>query len=633
MAGVEEDRKNLNLNRLKPDERSEMFQEFQKSGGKVVEIQEDGMRKKLSRLETLVKQTAQQKEETKSPGQDKVARQLDDFIDSKESTESAKHQKNKRENRLEEKLSKMISKKKSPNPLVKPFNAFLSRFICILSGIFPMFRMKFTHSFVNLTLFDLKTALKNLTPLLTSLLYQNESFSRKIRKELILMGLTDYFELIYRTDKMLDEESFSILTKSMIASGKSVFASEKAFLRLYKSFYVLYPYRNAVKDAIEAALKLEKQMKNLRDGVVSSNITYMKKNIDFVFYRYLPKINQLIDFYYKKALLRGKKIEFKTFVGINKEDQIGYYTRQWQEDLDREEQRQKREEAKQKETEKEADSQDPLQRLKEDTNIDSPAKRGIEMIYWYLDFQNLLQKLYDDRDHNHVIRIQDKIFLILSLLNFFDEEFSFLFVSQKVKYNVFFDHLGRRVDIKNQLKDHYFKLNEIYQKEREYLKVMNNIAVLTHGFTTELDEHSPEFKRVSYQREQILRMVRNESRKVVDEFVSILDQMVSDLNADRNILQSPEEVMIFESKLTTHRLCSRRTFADSFLMAHQVACAIQYFLTDGELGGIQLEDSKPKYLKIPSENPKTSSNKYQSVEEDIETGLPITDIDNIVPDL
>lgn len=637
LAGLDEKRQKLKINRLKSNERSEMFQDFQKVGGKVVEVSEDPIKQKLSRLDTLVKQTKQkqqeetQKEQKKLQSNEELAHRLDAYLDSDETSRSSGQ--NKKKKKLEEKLGGMIQVRKSSNPLVKPFNAFLSRLVCSFSGIFYFFHLKFVQSFINLTLFDVKTALKNLNPILISLLDQDKSFSAQLRKELHSMELPDYFELIYRVNNILDEEVFSKLAKTMIARNKPVLESQKPFLHLYKSFYVLYPYRNAVKDAIETTMKIEMRLKNLREGVVSSNISYVKKNLDFVFFRYLPKFNQLVDYYYKKSLLHGKDMGFKTFIGFSKDDEIGYYTRQWQAEEQKAERLKRMEEAKKKEDQSSEESKDVLQTLKEDSYLSVAVKNGLEMIYWYLDFEKNFDKFQSERDPNHSIRIQDKFFLILSLLNFFDEEFSFLFVSQKVKYNVFFDNAGRRVDMKNQLKDDYFKLNEIYRKEREYLKVMGNVSQITHGFTLELDEQSPDAERLAFQREQILRMVRNESRKVVDNFVNNLSQIVQDLGDEQNILQSPESVMIFENKLTAHRLCNHRTFADSFLMAQQVAIAIQYLLTDGELGGIQMEDANPDYLKIPSLKPNQNEQKNSFALEGGENGLPQIDVDDIIPDL
>jgi hypothetical protein len=71
-------------------------------------------------------------------------------------------------------------------------------------------------------------------------------------------------------------------------------------------------------------LMIEAQVRKLRPDVVKSNMKFIEKNIDYVFDTYYPKIDLLMQFYYKIRLYFNPAETYEGFLLIEKADVVGY---------------------------------------------------------------------------------------------------------------------------------------------------------------------------------------------------------------------------------------------------------------------------------------------------------------------
>ncbi len=567
----------LGITDLDDGNKKQLFQKFVDSGGKVVDLNK-------AKEAEMLKQRAAMKGVPIAP----------DSSPSKPSGYPDKSQKAAPKTAP----SPSIAEEMKKNPVNKWIERFSARMGCTFSGILSFFSMKFKSSFVSLICEKYQNTLLESRMILASVIYQNQMIAGEIKKRLANDPAQPFlFELLTRYDKLYEEELFNRLG-SMKIDPFCVEDMKPFMISLFKPLYVMKSYTDTLRRVTETALLYEKELRRLDSGITFNNSRTVNANITFIFQKVYPRLYSLIDFYYKEDS-RQKEISFNNYIKITEEDTIGYLSQKWKEE---------REFEAVKEHVKESihggDSSSPGNSSEESAApaqaVQEPLTKGLELINTYINFVNIINVFREKKDLRALFSLNDKVFLTYSLVDFFDKEYSSIFTSSKVKYNVILNY-GNKMDVKKELSDAYYRINSTFERVNAYLKVIRELRKIeTDGYLS-LEERSGRMNQHSISRSQISRALRKDARVLFENFSKTLLFIVNDFDTNKNIVQNPDDVLEFNSRVDGHRIINGKKVIDTIRDAYYLSFTIHYLLLDGDLGGSSVVLEKPIYLPVRME--------------------------------
>lgn len=484
------------------------------------------------------------------------------------------------------------------NPINKWIERFSARLGCVFSGILSFNGDSFKNSFRDLVLNQYQNVLLNSRMILASILYQDKLVANEIKKSFFMDTIFPYnYELIYRFDNLYTNELFdklSILRHSL----QLVKEIKPLLIQIFKSILVIQPYYVYLKTAVEKALIAEKNIRRFDPSITYDNLKKIYSFIDFVFLKLYPRLFTVIDWYYKTDAL-VKEESFKDFLKFYDEDVIGYYTNKWKEELAA---AAKKDGDKSKDAERSllsasGESQPPGFIQMDDND---PIKKGLRIIEKNLKLNDILNGYTEQKDIRSLFSIKDRVFVTYCLIDFFDKEFSYIFTSNKVKLNIGFLE-GKRSDMKRELSDTYYKLNNMLERVNEYLKIIKEIKKLENDSFVSLQERSSRSNQYSLQRSQVSRTMRKDAKEFFEEFSQKLLFLLSDYQTHRKIIENPDAVIVFDKKIDGERLTNGKKVIESVEEAYCFSSAAYFLLTDGDLSSFGLIIEKPIYIHLDFE--------------------------------
>lgn len=571
----------LGIPDLDDGNRKDLFQRFVDSGGKVVDLNK-------AKEAELLKQRAAMKGIPIAP----------DGGMSKQSGYPDKSQKA----APKAVITPSIAEEMKKNPINKMIERFSARMGCTFSGILSFFSKKFKSSFVSLICEKYQNTLLESRMILASVIYQNQMIASEIKKRLANDPSQPFlYELLHRYDKLFDEELFNRLG-SMKVDPFCVDDMKPFILTLFKPLYVMKSYAETLRRVTETALLYEKELRRLDSGITFNNSRSVNANITFIFQKVYPRLFSLIDYYYKEDT-RDKEISFNNYIKITDEDSIGTLTQKWKEEVEFEA---VKEHVKESIRGEEIEGEAPSLAVSASGSsvpshvIQEPLKKGLELIIKHVNFINIINAYREKKDLRALFGMNDKVFLTYSLVDFFDKEYSSIFTASKVKFNVILNY-GNRQDVKKELADAYYRINSIFERVNEYLKVIREIRKIeTDGYLS-LEERSGRMNQHSIQRSQISRALRKDARSLFENFSKTLLFIVNDFDTNKSIVQNPDDVLEFNQRVDGHRVIHGNKVIDIIRDAYYLSFTIHYLLLEGDLGGSSVVLEKPIYLPVRME--------------------------------
>ncbi len=478
---------------------------------------------------------------------------------------------------------------RSRNPFNVWIGVFSSRIGCFLSGVLTASGRDLRSGFKDMLLMQYQNALLSTRMILSSILYQDKIVGHEIKKQFLVdVVFPYYFELIYRFDNLFSDELFSRLS-ALKQQAEITPDSRRLLKELFRSLYVIQPHALSLRSGMERALDIERDLRKLSPDMVRDNLRRLNENIDFIFGRFYPRLFSLMEYFYRQED-RGRRTPLREFIGLRDEDAIGFYTNRWKEEL-AVESRKEAEERKKAESRK--IPKRPEKRDEPDEN--DPIRRGLRIIEENVLFHEILAGYFEKKDTRAYFPVKDKVFLTYALTDFFDKEFSFLFTSNKATITVTFSD-GKRVDMKAELTDIYYRISTLFEKSNEYLKIIKELRKLDEDAYMTIQERSARSNQFSLQRSQLSRTMRKEAKDIFDEFSKKFLALLSDSRRDRKILQNPDSKMEFNKKIDGDRYAHGKTVIEAFQDGYSYASAMTFLLADGDLSGFSLMLEKPVYL-------------------------------------
>jgi len=569
---LDEIREKLRLDELDEKDKKLIFNKFVEAGGKVVSL--DKAAKRGKETEYLRKEEMAKKQ---------IEREIKKLEDNKRKTKAATRP-----------FSSIIDTR--DNPFNKWIERFSAKLGCILSGVLTLKGAHFRNSFRDLILNQYQNILLSSRMILASVLYQDKLIANEIKKRFFLDTVFQYnFELIFRFDNLYNSEIFeklSVLRHSL----QMVQEIKPTLLHIFKDIMILHPYTAYLKTAIEKALIMEKDLRRMEAPITYSNMHKLFSNVDFIFNRLYPRLFNLVDWYYKNDTI-DRLIPFKDYLSFKEEDTIGYYTGKWKEELAAAAKKEEAEKAKM--ALKDRESTDKQGQPEGIVLLDDndPIKKGLQIIDKSVKFQDILNEYAEKRDVRALFSINDRVFITYALIEFFDKEFSFIFNSNKVDFNVGFIE-GKRVDLKREMSDIYYRLNTIFEQVNEYLKVIKDIKKLESDAYLSVQERSSRSNQYSIQRTQISRLIRREAKEFFELFAEKFLYILTDNSSARKIVRNPDQLLEFDKKLNGERYCDGKKVLDVVEDAYCFSSAAHFLLSDGDLSAYGLLIEKPVYINI-----------------------------------
>lgn len=574
----------LKLDRLDDVNKKELFNKFTEAGGQVVDLNK---RKGPTEHKSTKPGTKVKDVETVATVKSQNIRQM--------------RLEEERRRKMEQKAAESLSKSSSAsagsddNPVNKWIESFSAKLTGTFSGIFNLRASRFKRKFADLILEKYQNALLESQMVLASVLHQNEMVRDEIKKRLSVDQSVSYlYELMYRYDSVYEQPLFQKIG-SLNADLKQVNDMRSEFIKLFKPLYILKSYSTALKNAVERALLFEKELRRLDSNTAFANYRKVNNNIDFIYQKVYPKLFSLVDFYYKEES-RKRNVYFREFIGVSEEDEIGFFTTKWREEQEYFAQKERIQNEVKGGSSPTGENTSEVQ--EGHSGEESVFNRAMKHLKSTINFKQILANYRTKKDLRALFAINDKVFLTYALIDFFDKEYSSLFTSSKVGYNVSFS-FGSRFDIKKDLSDTYYKINNlVYERVNEYLKVIREIKKAETDTYMSIDEKSNRMNQFSVQRSQISRTLRKEARGLFEKFSKSLLLVVNDYEGSKNILQNPEEVLGYNKKIDGVRLLDGKKVIDGIYEAYYLCYMIHFLLVEGDLGGYGVVLEKPIYVEI-----------------------------------
>lgn len=567
---IDDLRQKLNLDSLDERKKKEMFEKFVKVGGQVVEAEDEEKKKRAKELD------------------EKIAKMRSDDTTYEEVKKARKNR------TVKKSMIDLSPESQKSNPINQWIEVFSCRLGCVLSGILTMNAQDLKGNFKDMILMQYQNALLTTRMILASILYQDKFVGNEIKKRFLVDVIYPYYyELIYRFDNLFDDELFSRL--GALRQQREIDPETRELLiRVFKGIFVVQPHYQSLKNGVEKALLIEAEIRKLDPGTTTENLKKLNVNIDLVFLKFYPRLYALVD-YFHKTDPAAKKKSFKELLKLQDEDYIGFYTNQWKEDLvnmakQEAEARRKAETEKPKTNASAAAAASGI--IQDDTD---PIKRGLRIIEGFVRFRDILYYYYEKKDTRAYFPIRDKVFLTYALVDFFDKEFSYIFTSNKVSFGVIFGD-GKKLDLKTELSDLHYKLNGIYEKSNEYLKIIKELRKLDEDAYMTIQERSAKSNQFSLQRSQISRTLRKEAKDFFEEFSKKFLVLISDYREEKKIVQNGESLIEFNKNIDGDRYVDGKHVIDAIQDAYCYASALNFLLADGDLSGFSLMLEKPVYL-------------------------------------
>ncbi len=553
-------RSKLGVKGMGEEDKKRLFQNFVNAGGKVLEVKDKAKSTSSQRVRTMP------------------------FVRRSVQPSTTINKKNMRQKQVTKTLEK------------SDFSRWVERVgsdvACVFSGILKWNRREYARGFYHTMVENTQNHLLEIQMILVSVLHQNEKITSEIKQRLKRGQTLSYdYELLYRLDELYDESFFKKMKESR-GDLLEVSRTAEEIKIFFKQLFVMKPHVFALKMACEKALMIEKNIRRLSVDASGENIRKLHAKIDFLFDRVYPKLMLLIDYFYKHS---AGTLEFSGFINMGEIDELGYYTLKWKNVLESEEQKQRLLDERKRQEQGENVPEDSAQKTQKKSG-DVVLKQGLKILSEMLNLKEKWKEYRTQKDLRSLFVFKDKVFLIYVLLDLFEKEYSFIFTSGKVVFNVVFQE-GGRSDIRKELSDYYYNINGIYERVNEYLKVLRDIYKVEQDHYAGMREKSARLNQISIHRSQISRKIRKEAFGIFEKFTQTLLFVLTDYEEGRNILQNGEDQLELGQQVEKNRRSNGKKTVHVVEEAYQICYTIRFLLGDGDLGGYPVLLEKPIYLK------------------------------------
>ena len=600
MGDIDKTRDRLKLDDIEEDDRRDLFNKFVDAGGEVV----FDSRKKINSTTTNINaNTNSHIKKNNSINTNSQSRfEHSDIKPKKES-----HPTNKQTNyeAIEKiKTNEVFKPANKSKPLFFNFKLWLSAFS---SGVITFFGGKVNPKFLNFIDKNVISSLLEMDTLMFNALNPmgiNDADSKNKREKIISRFATELedVELLERIKDQYDEKVYKNLLRPYKELDSPVVAVNyvNELKGMFRPLYVLHLYSSKIKLVGEKAMSSYAIVDNMSRGIVNSRISAFKRAVELIYSKYYPKLLILLQYASKEKLETLE--EFNKFLEITDVDILGYYT--------------KLKLANQKLHESKIEAaKENIGKKDEEEKLNKIESIGVKLIEKCVSFKKEDNNIEYETDHFYTIEENDKIYRIKVLIDFLDREYSILFVSNKVKYNLVYDNLVR-TDYKSDFNNIFLSLSDINSRFNEYSEICKNILKVEEDEAMRFEQRVSMLSERNGQRAYISKNLKSTVMSIINSFKKKLDKLLLDKEEREKIIANPNDILTLFADIGNHKKrVQGYNVLKALTEAYYFISGFNYLITEGELSGAGILIDKAE--ETIEENKEEKDDKEDKKEEEI----------------
>lgn len=570
MGDIDKTRDRLKLDDIEEDDRRDLFNKFVDAGGEVVY----DSRKKINSTTTNINaNTNSHIKKNNSINTNSQSRfEHSDIKPKKES-----HPTNKQTNyeAIEKiKTNEAFKPANKSKPLFFNFKLWLSAFS---SGVITFFGGKVNPKFLNFIDKNVISSLLEMDTLMFNALNPmgiNDADSKNKREKIISRFATELedVELLERIKDQYDEKVYKNLLRPYKELDSPVVAVNyvNELKGMFRPLYVLHLYSSKIKLVGEKAMSSYAIVDNMSRGIVNSRISAFKRAVELIYSKYYPKLLILLQYASKEKLETLE--EFNKFLEITDVDILGYYT--------------KLKLANQKIHESKIEAaKENIGKKDEEEKLNKIESIGVKLIEKCVSFKKEDNNIEYETDPFYTIEENDKIYRIKVLIDFLDREYSILFVSNKVKYNLVYDNLVR-TDYKSDFNNIFLSLSDINSRFNEYSEICKNILKVEEDEAMRFEQRVSMLSERNGQRAYISKNLKSTVMSIINSFKKKLDKLLLDKEEREKIIANPNDILTLFADIGNHKKrVQGYNVLKALTEAYYFISGFNYLITEGELSG------------------------------------------------
>lgn len=570
MGDIDKTRDRLKLDDIEEDDRRDLFNKFVDAGGEVVY----DSRKKINSTTTNI--NANTNSHIKKNNSINTSSQSRfEHSDIKPKKES--HPTNKQTNyeAIEKiKTNEVFKPANKSKPLFFNFKLWLSAFS---SGVITFFGGKVNPKFLNFIDKNVISSLLEMDTLMFNALNPmgiNDADSKNKREKIISRFATELedVELLERIKDQYDEKVYKNLLRPYKELDSPVVAVNyvNELKGMFRPLYVLHLYSSKIKLVGEKAMSSYAIVDNMSRGIVNSRISAFKRAVELIYSKYYPKLLILLQYASKEKLETLE--EFNKFLEITDVDILGYYT--------------KLKLANQKLHESKIEAaKENIGKKDEEEKLNKIESIGVKLIEKCVSFKKEDNNIEYETDPFYTIEENDKIYRIKVLIDFLDREYSILFVSNKVKYNLVYDNLVR-TDYKSDFNNIFLSLSDINSRFNEYSEICKNILKVEEDEAMRFEQRVSMLSERNGQRAYISKNLKSTVMSIINSFKKKLDKLLLDKEEREKIIANPNDILTLFADIGNHKKrVQGYNVLKALTEAYYFISGFNYLITEGELSG------------------------------------------------
>ena len=600
MGDIDKTRDRLKLDDIEEDDRRDLFNKFVDAGGEVVY----DSRKKINSTTTNINaNTNSHIKKNNSINTNSQSRfEHSDIKPKKES-----HPTNKQTNyaAIEKiKTNEVFKPANKSKPLFFNFKLWLSAFS---SGVITFFGGKVNPKFLNFIDKNVISSLLEMDTLMFNALNPmgiNDTDSKNKREKIISRFATELedVELLERIKDQYDEKVYKNLLRPYKELDSPVVAVNyvNELKGMFRPLYVLHLYSSKIKLVGEKAMSSYAIVDNMSRGIVNSRISAFKRAVELIYSKYYPKLLILLQYASKEKLETLE--EFNKFLEITDVDILGYYT--------------KLKLANQKLHESKIEAaKENIGKKDEEEKLNKIESIGVKLIEKCVSFKKEDNNIEYETDPFYTIEENDKIYRIKVLIDFLDREYSILFVSNKVKYNLVYDNLVR-TDYKSDFNNIFLSLSDINSRFNEYSEICKNILKVEEDEAMRFEQRVSMLSERNGQRAYISKNLKSTVMSIINSFKKKLDKLLLDKEEREKIIANPNDILTLFADIGNHKKrVQGYNVLKALTEAYYFISGFNYLITEGELSGAGILIDKAE--ETIEENKEEKNDKEDKKEEEI----------------
>lgn len=611
MGDIDKTRDRLKLDDIEEDDRRDLFNKFVGVGGEVLYD-----RKKTSQntANSSIKKNNSINSNISSHSDIKSKREPS-FTNKQIANETVEKSK-----KSENEIASVVNKKK---PLLYNTKLWFGAFT---SGVITLFGGKVHPKFLNFIDRNVISALLEMDTLILNALNPmgiNDTDAKNKRDKIIARFAEELedVELLERIKDQYDEKVYKNLLRPYKDLDYSVIAVNyvNELKSMFRPLYVLHLYVSRIKSVGEKAMLSYATVDNMSKGIVNSRISAFKRAVDLIYLKYYPKLLILLQYASKEKLETID--DFNKFLEIKDADILGYYTKLKL--ASQKLQESKIEEAKENIGKKDKEEEEKLSKIE---------TIGVKLIEKCVSFRKADNNIEYETDPFYTVEENDKIYRINALIDFLDREYSILFVSNKVKYNLVYDNLVR-TDYKSDFNNIFLSLSDINSRFNEYSEICKSILKIEQDEGMRFEQRVSMLSERNGQRVYIAKNLKSSVISIISPFKKKLDKLLLDKEERERIIGNPNDILTFFTDVGNHRKrVQGYNVLKALTEAYYFVSGFNYLINEGELSGsgllIEKEDSETIIENDKKdEDIKNDNNENNQNEEIMDMSVP-DDIDD-----